>query len=310
MKKNLLFSLLAASLFSLTAIGQSSGDQKYKPGNVVTATSVISMTIDGKLDDAGWIIDQPVSKLISGTPGADSNIVYFGLAYNAEYLYVGLDLTDGVLTLSEMGEVFIDGNKNGGAYDEFDLHMRFVGLNLFVFHPDTVMGIELMPSVKLTGDGVTVELAIPWAAIGVTPVENGQIGFDIIVGDSDTGVDPDYLMSWNGDLTNYESTSMFGDMIFGVSSGTNDVAEDPDAALLYPNPSNGAVFMNLDSKLFNDMVTVNIVDMAGRSVFHHQYDIGQENSIHFETGFLTPGVYFVTALGEDGQKAVDKLIIR
>ena len=311
MKKNLLVLTLVTTLFSLTTMGQSaSGDFKHKPGNVVRATSVISMNIDGKLDDAGWVIDQPVSKLISGTPVIDSNIVFFGLAYNAQYLYVGLDLTDATLTLSEMGEVFIDGNKNGGAYDEFDLHMRFVGLNLFVLHPDTITGIILMPSVKPLGDGVTVELAIPWSELGITPTENEQIGFDLIVGDSDTGIGIDYLMAWNGDLTNYESTSLFGDMIFGVSSGLGDMMDKSDQVALFPNPSDGAVSLQFSGESFNGNVNILITDITGRIINDEKYYTGTDNIIRLDAGLFTPGMYFVAILSKAGGKAFKKLIIK
>jgi len=117
-----------------------------------------------------------------------------------------------------MGEVFIDGNKSGGAYDTNDLYIRFAGPFVIVMYPDTILGIQLGFAAKPDGKGYTAELAIPWAELTVTPAEGGQVGFDLILSDRDTLTIPgvDYMLAWNGGLQDYVSTSSFGDLNFGV----------------------------------------------------------------------------------------------
>ncbi len=196
-----------------------SGDFKFvRLGNAVIAPKVFNMVVDGQLDEADWNIDQNISNVVNGTLTEDPNLIYFGVTYNDEYLFVGLDVMDGALTPMEMGELFIDGNKNGGAYDENDLHIRFAGPVVIVVHPDTIEGIQLGFAVKPLGDGYTAELAIPWSELGVTAVMGNQIGFDLIISDSDSGTSIDYQMAWNGGLQNYQVTSAFGDLLFGTLS--------------------------------------------------------------------------------------------
>jgi hypothetical protein len=221
-----------------------SGDFKFvRLGNAVIAPKVFAIGVDGLLNEADWNIDQVISQVISGEPVGEPNEVYFGVTYNETYLYVGIDVSDAVLTGYEIGEVFIDGNKTGGAYDEFDAHIRFgaglTGAYINVIHPDTIEGILLGFIPKPAFDGFTAELAIPWAELGVTATEGNQIGFDIILGDSDsTNGGGFYQMAWNGGLQNYVGTSSFGDLLFGtLSCGCISLFNDNVGDVILRNPT-------------------------------------------------------------------------
>jgi hypothetical protein len=172
------------------------------------------MVMDGVLNEKDWRIEQPVSQVIDGTPGANLNTAYFGVTYNEEFLYVGINITDAIPTPGDGGEVFIDGNKSGGAYDEFDVHLKFGIAGIEIIHgPD---GIVCNLGFGLTQTGYVGEVSIPWEPLGISPEEGTQIGFDIILSDDDTGTGVEYKMAWNGSLANYENTSSFGDLLFGV----------------------------------------------------------------------------------------------
>jgi hypothetical protein len=217
-----------------------SGDFKFvRLGNAVIAPKVFAMDINGILDEADWKIDQLISQVVMGSATGDMNEIHFGVTYNSEYLFVGLDVNDSTLTPYEMGELFIDGNKSGGAYDTTDLHIRFAGPVVIVVQPDTIMGIQLGFAVKPSGLGYTAELAIPWDELSVTPEEGAQIGFDIMISDRDSltpGVD--YMAAWNGGLQNYQTTSSFGDLNFGVlSCGCITLFNDNVGDVLLQNPS-------------------------------------------------------------------------
>jgi hypothetical protein len=185
-------------------------------GNAVTAPKVFAMAIDGNLNEPDWKIDQPISQVIDGTPGADLNTAYFGVTYNADFLFVGINITDAIPTLGDAGEVFIDGNKSGGAYDASDIHLKFsvVGVEVIWGPPGITVNLGFLPSAT----GYSAEVAIPWAALGVTAAEGGQVGFDIILWDDDTNTGVEYKMAWNGSLDDYTNTSSFGDLLFGVLS--------------------------------------------------------------------------------------------
>jgi hypothetical protein len=285
------------------------GDLLFRPEKYIVATSVISMLVDGNHNDAGWEIIHPISNVVSGTVGIDSNEVYFGLAYNAEYLYIGLDGNDSLLTLAEMGEVFIDGNNNDGTFDEYDLHLRFAGPDLFILYPDTIMGVLFGFSPKPLFNGYLAELAIPWSELGVTPSEGGLFGFDVIIGDSDTGSGIDYMMAWNGTLLDSLYTTLFGNVIFGESSGVNDMVDVSEKIDIYPNPSYGQVYLDMQDAPFDGSVTVDVADITGRAVHHAIYNPETERMIGIDASHFTTGLYFITISDNTGSKAVKKLIV-
>jgi hypothetical protein len=296
MKRNLLFVALITVAISFQAVGQ----------KTVTAPKYDYMIVNGLLTESAWQVDQAVDQIISGVPVVDTNTVLCGVVYSDEYLYVGLDVLDAVPTPYEMGEVFIDGNNNGGAYDEYDLHIRFVGISIEVIHPDTITGYVLGFAIKPGAVGYTAELAIPLAAINITPTEGGEIGFDVFMGDRDLaspGVD--YMVSWNGDMTNYESTDGFGTLTFGVSSGVNDKTDASAGLKIYPNPATGMVYV----ESADHTLTCEISDVTGRMIYSGNMD-SAKGKLAVDLKNANPGVYFVTVMDENSTKNVQKLLIR
>lgn len=196
-----------------------SGDFNFiRLGNAVIASKVFAINVDGSLDENDWNIDQPVSQVVDGTPTEDVADVFFGVTYNEEYLYVGMSVVDSTLIGTEIGEVFVDGNKSGGDYDEFDCHLRFSAAGIEIIQGPETMEPLLGFAVAADFTGFTAEIGIPWADLGVTPEEGSQIGFDVMFGDDDTGTGIEYTLAWNGGLQNYEGTSSFGDLLFGQLS--------------------------------------------------------------------------------------------
>lgn len=276
----------------------------------VTAPKYDYITVNGQLTEPVWQVDQAVDQIIDGTPAGDTNTVLMGVVYNDTYLYVGLDVLDAAPTPYEMGEVFIDGNNNGGAYDEYDLHIRFVGLTITVLHPDTITGYVLGFAIKPLANGYYAELAIPLAALNITPVEGNQIGFDVFMGDRDLpspGVD--YIVSWNGTLANYESTDGFGTLTFGVSSGVDDMEKGSAGMKIYPNPAKDMVFVETASITAGHSPTCEITDITGRLIFRGNMD-PVEGKLAVDLKQATPGVYFVTLRDENDARSVQKLLIR
>jgi hypothetical protein len=188
----------------------------FQLGNSVSAPKVFAINVDGVLNENDWVINKPVAKVVDGSVGADLNEVYFGVAYNETYLFVGIDITDASLTANEQGEVFVDGDKSGGPYDEHDIHLKFSAAGIEVIQGPT--GITPLLGFVVSATGYTAEVAIPFADLGVTPVEGGQMGFDILIGDDDAGTGVEYKLAWNGGLQDYDNTSSFGSLVFGTLS--------------------------------------------------------------------------------------------
>ena len=103
-----------------------SGDYCFERlGNAVIAPKVFAITVDGFVDEADWDISQPVSNLVEGELNDDVNEAYFGVTYTETHLYIGMDITDAILAKNDQGELFIDGDKSGGPYDDHDCHVKF-----------------------------------------------------------------------------------------------------------------------------------------------------------------------------------------
>jgi len=184
------------------------------------------------------VINKPVANVVDGTVGTDLNTVYFGVAWNETHLFVGIDITDPTITAFEQGEVFVDGNKSGGAYDEFDVHLKFSGAGIEVIQGP--VGIVPLLGFQVTATGYSAEVAIAWADLGVTPIEGGQIGFDILIGDNDVlpGTGVEYTLAWNGGLQDYDNTSSFGDLVFGtLACGCISVYNETIGDVILRNPT-------------------------------------------------------------------------
>lgn len=207
-------------------------------GNSVTAPKVFSINVDGVLNESDWDISQPVAKLIDGAVVGDENVIFFGVTYNEEYLYVGIDVTDSTLVGTEIGEVFVDGNNSGGDYDENDCHLRFTALGIEVIYGPAGMEPLIGFVVKPAFDGFTAEIGIAWADLGVTPEEGSQMGFDILMGDDDTGSGIEYTLAWNGGMQNLETTSSFGAMLLGgLSCGCISIYNETTGDVVLRNPT-------------------------------------------------------------------------
>jgi hypothetical protein len=232
-------------------------------GNAVTAPQVFAINVNGVLDETDWDISQNVSQVVEGVAGEDLNEVFFGVAYNNEYLFVGLNVTDGILMPGEEGEVFVDGNKSGGAYDEFDVHLKFGATGLEIIHGPEGM-IPLLGFVP-GASGYTAELGIPWSALDMVPEEGSQIGFDIMIGDDDDGTGgPDYRVAWNGGLQNYEGTSSFGDLLFGtLSCGCISLYNSTIGDVVLQNPTDQPTLYVGTYEIFEDQSVVFRKDMDG-----------------------------------------------
>ncbi len=186
-------------------------------GNSVIASNVFSMEIDGYLDEPEWEINQPVIRLIEGTPGDDPNQAWFGAVYTDSYLYIGVNIFDGFLYITDGVEFFVDGDNSDGDYDEHDVHFRCTGpvIEIITGPPG---GIDIELGIAINSGGYSMEVAIPLEALAIEPIEGEIAGFDLFVCDDDDLNPPfESKLAWNGDTENASTTSGFGDLIFGSS---------------------------------------------------------------------------------------------
>lgn len=275
----------------------------------VIAPKAPAIIVDGNLNEADWQITEPVTQVIYGTVGSDLNEVHFGVAYDDQYLYIGINVQDASLTIYEMGEVFIDGDNSGGPYDANDLHLRFNGPVITIVQGPQTLAYTF--GFTLHAGGYAAELGIALADLNITPAEVLHIGFDLIIGDGDSGTGMDYMMAWSGGLQNYVGTSSFGKLYFKTYAGVDEIEDYSAFVALFPNPSNSNVSLRLANDFFNGNVNVYMTDMAGRVVQSNRLNFhGAGDQILLNVDQYTPGIYFVNIYGDNGSRAVKKLIVQ
>jgi len=186
-------------------------------GNIFAQTVGTAPTIDGALNEAAWSVANTVAN--KATIGTPNNTVTFGALWNSSNLYVGMKVLDSNLFNDSANiweddsvEIYIDANHNHGTvYDSFDRQFT-KGYN-----DGALGGIGSQTGVvhawaAVTG-GYSIELAIPWSNLGVTPTLNLTIGFDVGNNDDDNGGTRETQLVWWGTINNYNNTSAFGHLV-------------------------------------------------------------------------------------------------
>jgi hypothetical protein len=199
-----------------------SGDFSFERlGSSLYAPKVFAINADGKLDEKDWKVTEPVSKLVAGEAGDDPNQVFLGAAYNDDNFYVGLNAKDKVLGAGDKVEISVDGDKSGGDFDAHDIHFEVSITGVKVLHGPA--GYTPTGKLALTTDGVSLEAAISWEALGVSPKAGDQVGLEIVDVDVDGTNSAIYV--WNGD--GKSGPSSFGAVNLGtLSCGTISIYND------------------------------------------------------------------------------------
>ena len=213
----------ASSTFTLTCTGSGGSSSASATVTVnqvsnlkVPATSV-SHTIDGNLNESDWVVTTPISKVVQGTTGDTAN---WGAMWDNNYLYVGVKVSDSSLSTAnsftadnfwqnDSVEVYIDPNADGGTtYDSTDKQLAQVWNNSGLYGISTSTPGVLHAWAAVAG-GYSIEMAIPWTSLGITPASGMTTALDIGINDSVNNVRVGQLM-WNGTANNYQDPSGFG----------------------------------------------------------------------------------------------------
>ncbi len=186
---------------------------------------VAPMVIDGDLSDWEGIpvnegefgyaqVNEPASD-VSGSWQA---------AWDEQYLYVGVRVTDDVLSNEAANiwdddsvEIFVDGDRDGQAgYDGND-HQYTIDLTNRIAEQGIISGTTGVEHAVVSGsNGYVVEAAIPWGNLGQSnaPV-NQMIGFDLGINDDDDGGGRDDYLLWFpvGSSKPAGDSTVFGEMV-------------------------------------------------------------------------------------------------
>lgn len=182
----------------------------------VPATSV-NHIIDGNLSESDWKINNNITKLVSGsTPDTGS----WGALWNNNYLYIGVKVSDSTLSTNPANdpgsywqndsvEVYVDPNGDGGTtYDANDKQLAQGYNDPGLFGVSSSTPGVLHAWAPVTG-GYSVEMAIPWSSLGVTPSSGMNLALDIGINDSVNGSRVGQLI-WNGTANDWQDPAGFG----------------------------------------------------------------------------------------------------
>jgi polygalacturonase len=216
----------AAANTSLRSSNTSATTQDGPTTGTLNADKVSTApVIEGRLSERGWNLQTSIGKSVIGI---GNNTTTFDVLWDNSYLYVGAKVLDSIFKNDSPNawdddgiEIYIDPNHSHSTiYDATDLQL-IKGYNdaaLYAAMNNNTSGV--LHNWAAVSGGYTVELAIPWSKLGVTPTANMTIGFDIGVNDDDNGSARDAQMMWNGTSNNYRNTSAFGHTVLVAASDT------------------------------------------------------------------------------------------
>ena len=198
---------------------------------ILLANSVsTAITVDGVLNESTWILNKTIAKVVPAG-GTTNNTSTFGVLWDNTNLYIGVKVLDATITTNNNAtpyapynndaiELNFDMNNNGGVYDAADRSWIKVAsptiTNIFERIGAPVGAMTNTSAVKtataiITG-GYTMEFAIPWTTLGVTPNTTTLYGFDIGVDDADGGAVRASQTVWIGDENDWTNLTNVGDL--------------------------------------------------------------------------------------------------
>jgi Carbohydrate family 9 binding domain-like len=200
---------------------------------IVKLDTPATITIDGNID-AAWanVQSNNISNVTVGTlqSGFGAN---WKAMWDSVYLYVLVQVND-VLIRPYPGsdsafkydavEVFVSGNNNQGtSYGAHDFQYLFdfgTGTNhtaaIFTGPGNGGSGSTVTTGISYAIDslsgGYNMEIKIPWSNIGISPILNNNIGFDVAIDDDDNNSGArDAQVEWNATSTQaFNNPSLFG----------------------------------------------------------------------------------------------------
>ena len=197
-----------------------------KPFMAITKGSAI---IDG--DIAEWK-DIPASKLEVKSSSALTTTAETKVSWDADNLYVMLDVTDDALddTASDAyqqdsTEIFIDElNEKSGSFDDNDKQYRVSYKNLQTFNGTSCKAENIVSATKEKedGKGYYIETAIKWTAL--SPEAGKLIGLDVQINDAKDGSRLGTLNWYDASGNGYQNPSVYGTAVLADGVITNQDA--------------------------------------------------------------------------------------
>jgi len=224
--------------------------------------------IDGVLESS-WKLSQTISKT---TVGSANNTATFGLMWDATNLYVGVKVLDATLY-----------NDTPDAWDN-DAVEVFINVNNTVRQ---FIKTYNSSNTAIINGGYSVEFAIPWSQLGITPSAGLAIGFDAGYDDDDNGGARDGQAVWYGTVDDYQSVANYGTIVLNATASAKMAksAVHLYELLISPNPAvNGQTKITTPGNGY-----IMIYDMSGKQV----YSTKAQSVMNLQLQYLAKGMYIV-----------------
>jgi len=276
-------------------------------GTITCYKASSPITVDGNLTENGWNITRSINKTVLGT---FNNTTTFGVLWDNNNLYIGAKVIDANLFNNSTNfwngdavEVYIDANYNRSTtYDGKDNQIIEAYNNGSVYTQFALSGL-LHAWTPIAG-GYSVEIAIPWSQLGLTPSAGLNIGFDIGNDDDDNGSGRTAQAVWNGTINNYQNTSAFGTLTLSstVASATAQRPEIiaqpaieetgiPDITV-FPNPVTDGNLV-ISTKGIQGNASLEILNFSGAVIQREEIVAQDSRTIRLQMPNLASGIYLL-----------------
>jgi hypothetical protein len=296
----------------------------YISGYIYYATG--APVIDGEVQhDAAYSYNQ-VANITKQAINVSDNEVNFRTTWDGTYFYIGLVVWDNkAYTNSLYGdspdiwnddavEIFIDPLNTKLPYFDANLHRQIlVKFSLQGTSPNvSVRGNSsgILAATKLIYTpiylgGYSVEIAIPWSNLGISPNAGTYMGLDIAVDDDDNGGNRDSQLAWKGTMDDWQNASIWGTVLLNYTNFINDPSArvNPDfvstsvsnvVTTCYPNP----VSDQLNVEFGQPASRLKLMNAQGQVLKNE--NVEGMSSYHVSTNDLVSGLYIITVTNESG----------
>ncbi len=266
-----------------------------------------AITEDGIFSEPAW--QGPwaaAAKTVDGSTAGTS--AQFRTLWDNQYLYVGVTVIKSNLFNAsaesfndDAVEVFLNTDDMLGSTNQPDDFGFIFGWNNPVVTERLGRVSGVLFSTATISNGYTLEAAIPWATLAVSPSAGTTLGFDLGVYESDAGCRGGELM-WNGVLFNTVDSRAFGALALQACSVPPALA----APYVSPNPftpglsSNNQAYFNLSP--YHGPGHLVIADLRRRKIRSIDFQASQQViwDGRDDSGNLVPPGVYVFILQSDG----------
>ncbi|MCK9413269.1 MAG: T9SS type A sorting domain-containing protein [Prolixibacteraceae bacterium] len=254
-----------------------------------------TITIDGSLSECDWA-NANSSTFINAVQS--NNTVKISTLWDSANLYMAYEVTDSQIETPAVSiwsqdaiELYLDaGHEKSTAIDANDYQFIISAANEIGYFQAAV-GKTIQKAVTISGPGYIVEMAVPWAQIGIIPAEGTALGALFANDDRDAGVSKSFDWKDLRSTGGFARPNLWGDILLSgtkacvvTSSGTD--LHQANGMTIYPSPASEfltVVLAGISGKqqmqIFNSIgLLVKVVEFTGSS----QIDIsGLPNGLYF-----------------------------